>query len=640
MNHPDPRRVYETRLDRHRQEWKRLGRVSQRIGAGRMSVFLLGLTSLFVAELGPVTLQPQLRLAALVAVLLFVCLVFLHRGIKAAELWHLTLRDLNQEGLARLARDWEAMPVPPGMTPPPDHPYAADLGLVGKASISQLVGTICTAPGRDTLSRWLLAPSSPPEVTERQEAVSELVPLLDFREELAGRGRILDVLLRGEADRFTRWAESTPWLSSNTALVWVSRLLPLVTLPFVALSLQSLLSFVELTSAPIWIPPPLATVALLAGQVAIVLRFRGRIHRAFDEASTRESRVREYGTLFRIVSEADFVGDTLAAIQRAITVDGHAAHLAFRRLKRLLESSDARFSLMHSFLDFLLLWDVHLYLALERWQIRHGDRVAHWFSALGEADALSALAALAHDHPEWVFPTVSEDGDGRITARKLGHPLLDAGACVHNDVEIGPPGSFVMVTGSNMSGKSTLLRAVGANVVLAQAGGPVCASEMHLPAVELATNMGVQDSLVDGLSHFTAELRRLKMIEDSTARTMAGGQKAALCLLDELLRGTNTVERQAGARRILRSLLGHGAMVMVTTHDLALADAEDLAACCMSVHFDGSVERVESGVRLSFDYVLRPGLATSTNAIALMDSLGLGGTERDARVEDPSGDTS
>ena len=624
MHHLDPRRVYETRLERHRQAWRRYARISLRVGAGRMSVFLVGLFSLFVAELGPAASQTGLRLVTLVTAVVFVALLIFHRRVKLAELWHATLRNLNQEGLARLARDWEAIPLPAGMECPSDHPYAADLGLMGPGSLSQLLGTVSTAPGRDILRRWLLAPSSPEEIQGRQEAVRELVPLLRFREELAGRGRIIDALKRGEVDRLIEWAESAPWLSSHTILVWMSRLLPLVTLPFVALSLQGLLASAGLESAPLWTPPAAATVILLAVQVTVVLRFRGRIHRAFDEVSARESRVREYGVLFQTVAEAEFQGDALAALQRTLAGEGHSAHLSFRGLKRLLETSDARFSSMHAILDSLLFWDVHVYLALERWQTRFGVEVGHWISALGEVDSLSALAALAHDHPEWVFPTVSRDGDGRITAKALGHPLLDAGACVRNDVEMPPPGSFVMVTGSNMSGKSTLLRAIGANAVLAQAGGPVCASEMHLPPVDLTTNMGVQDSLMEGFSHFTAELRRLKTIEDSVVRTKAGGERAALCLLDELLRGTNTVERQLGARRILHSLLRHGAIVMVTTHDLALADAGDLTARCTPVHFDGLVQRGEDSLRLSFDYVLRPGVATSTNAIALMDSMGLG----------------
>lgn len=635
MHHLDPRRIYETRLERHRQAWRHSARISQRVGAWRMAVFLVGLFSLFVAELGPDASQAGMRLVALTAAVVFVGLVVLHRRIKAEEVWHATLRDLNLEGLARLARDWEALPLPAGMDCPPDHPYAADLGLLGPRSLCQLLGTISTAPGRDTLRRWLLAPSSPEEIRGRQKAVRELVPLQDFREELAGRGRVVDTLRRGEVDRFIEWAESAPWLSSHTILVWMSRLLPLVTLPFVALALQSFLAGVGLGSAPLWAPSASATLTPLAVQVVIALRFRGRIHRAFDEISARESRVREYGVLFQTVAEAEFRGGSLTAFQRTLAGEGHSAHRAFLRLKRLLETSEARFSSMHAILDSLLLWNVHVYLALERWQTRFGAGVGPWFSALEEVDALSALAALSHDNPDWAFPTVSRDGDGRITANALGHPLLDAGVCVRNDVVMGPPDSFVMVTGSNMAGKSTLLRAVGANAVLAQAGGPVCASEMHLPPLDVTTNMGVEDSLVEGLSHFTAELRRLKRVEESVARTKAAGQRAALCLLDELLSGTNTVERQLGARRILRSLLRHGAIVMVTTHDLALADEDDLTTRCTPVHFDSLVEREEGSLRLSFDYLLRPGLATSTNAIALMDSMGLGQAAPSSSSGDP-----
>jgi DNA mismatch repair ATPase MutS len=238
-------------------------------------------------------------------------------------------------------------------------------------------------------------------------------------------------------------------------------------------------------------------------------------------------------------------------------------------------------------------------------------------------EALGALAELRHDNPAWAFPLF--DAAGRtLQARDLGHPFLKDGVRVVNDVEVGPPGTCLLVTGSNMSGKSTLLKAIGINVVLARAGGPVCASDMRLPPLALYTCIRVQDSLEEGISYFMAGLRRLKLIVGA-ARASDASATGVLYLLDEVLQGTNTAERQVAVRVILRHLLSLPVVGVVTTHDLTLADEEHLVRACKAVHFREGVEGGVDGVTLSFDYKLRPGLATSRNALKLLHMMGLGG---------------
>jgi DNA mismatch repair ATPase MutS len=259
---------------------------------------------------------------------------------------------------------------------------------------------------------------------------------------------------------------------------------------------------------------------------------------------------------------------------------------------------------------------------LERWQRRNSAAVRPWLEVLGEFEALAGLATLAHDHPDWQFPMLTPEEPAQLVARKLAHPLLRPAIAVANDVQIGPAGSFLLVTGSNMSGKSTLLRSIGLNVALAQAGGPVCAAELRLPPLQLATSMRVSDSLELGVSYFMAELQRLKDIVDA-AEQVRGGPRTLLFLLDEILHGTNTAERQIAARRIIRHLLAQGAIGAVSTHDLGLAEADDLAAAGQTVHFGERLDGNGGGPLLRFDYTLRPGLAGSTNALKLMALIGL-----------------
>ncbi len=273
-----------------------------------------------------------------------------------------------------------------------------------------------------------------------------------------------------------------------------------------------------------------------------------------------------------------------------------------------------------------LLWDVHTLRMLERWRERSGTQAPQWFALLAEIEALAGLATLSYDNPTWAFPTVTdtaEKGDARLEARALGHPLLPPDGCVRNDVTIGPPGTFLLVTGSNMSGKSTLLRAIGVNVALAQAGAPVCAEAFALPPVALATSMRAQDSLEAGVSYFMAELRRLKQIVDELSVVARAGERVPVFLLDEILSGTNTSERQIAARSVIRYLLDLGATGAVSTHDLTLAQAPDLTPLSQPVHFTERFTRDASGPSMTFDYRLRPGVATSVNALKLMEIVGL-----------------
>jgi len=275
-------------------------------------------------------------------------------------------------------------------------------------------------------------------------------------------------------------------------------------------------------------------------------------------------------------------------------------------------------------LQMAFMWDVHVLELLERWQARSGRHVRGWLQAAGEWEALAALSVLQHDHPEWAFPEVT-DGAEAYRAAKLAHPLLPADQAVANDVEVGPVGRFLFVTGSNMSGKSTLLRAIGANAVLAQAGAPVAAQSLVMPPLRISSCMRVEDSLERGVSFFMAELQRLKAVVDSVT---ADSSRVALYLLDEILQGTNTGERQIASRQVLRSLSKANAIGAISSHDLELIEGTELEDAAVPVHFAEVFTRDGEAPRMTFDYQLRQGLATSSNALALMEMLGFELEER------------
>jgi energy-coupling factor transporter ATP-binding protein EcfA2 len=602
---PSPADVYRARCARFAAERDRLEGRLRWVGYARLLTFTVA-TALVVWAL--VSGIPTILVGAAAGLVLFVGLVFYNERLsrahqRARELWR-----LNDEGLRRLARDWDGLPVP-GAAAPPDHPYAEDLDLFGRASLFQLLGPVGTPPGETTLRDWLCAPASPPTVRERQAAVAELAPLVDFRDELALRGRLIGAA-RPEPEPFLAWAEDEPWLTRRPGLVWASRLLALGTCALLLAQLVGLLD------QPWWLA--LALVNVVLSQTA------GRdVDRLLAQVTSNTGALQHYAASFELLGQGTWQAPLLRLLQAALAQGAGAAAPRTRELERLVRLDYLRLSMFYFPVQTLTLWNFHVLALLEGWQRVAGKDARGWLRALGEAEALASLGTLAYDHPDWAFPAVEAMDAPLFDARALGHPLLPDDARVTNDVRVGPPGTVLLVTGSNMSGKSTLLRAIGANTVLAQAGGPVCAAALRLPPLVIRSSIRVQDSLERGVSYFMAELQRLKEVVDAAEQVRASGKGTLLFLLDEILHGTNTAERQIAARRVILHLVAQGAIGAVSTHDLTLAAGGEIAAAGQPVHFTESFEAGPDGPLMTFDYRLRPGLAPSTNALKLMELVGL-----------------
>ncbi len=547
------------------------------------------------------------------AVVAFVIVVARHRAaqrhLRRAQL----MTDFNREGIARVERRWSDLPRPFSPPVPRNHDYADDLDLYGRASLVHLTGVSRTAPGRSTLWSWLLAPADPEIIALRQEAVREMAGAFDYRDRIAAEARLMNSDSMEEVEDFLRWCESPGWLSGRIWLRAAAVLLPPVNLAAIILYSLGM------------VPTAVVAWPLLVSALVMAPAWKA-INRACSEADDGESGVRHYGPLLSLLADAPLYSRYAADLRQRLGAGTRPAHREIAALRRLLDMAEVRRSpLFHVPLALVLLWDVHVLAALERWKKRSGARVRTWLDVVGETEALAALAALAADHPDWAMPTLDAEAT-TLRGRALGHPLLAPGLCVRNDVEVGPAGSFLLVTGSNMSGKSTLVKAVGLNVVLGQAGGPVCAEALRIPPLRVVTSIHVTDSLADGVSFFMSGLQRLKQVVDAAETAGATSGPGVLYLLDEILQGTNSAERRIAARTVLRRLLRSGAIGAVTTHDLSLADAEDLNARAVPVHLTESVGDGNEG--LTFDYRLRTGIATSTNALRLLQLAGLGDGRR------------
>ena len=600
---------YTERRDRERQRSKTMARL-------RLATFLPAIAALvwWLGFGGGVVASA----VAAILLLVFGALVIVHARIEDRVQWLDALREVNARGILRVDRDWSALPPapPPATVDLERHPYAIDLDLFGRASLFQWLGPAATTFGSGTLARWLLEPATPAEILLRQRALAELSALDEWRERLAAFGIVAGKSSRESIDTFLRWAvEPAPPLRAYAAVrVAVYVLLGLLWVPL-------LLHVTNLVPNGVWALP------LVAG-IAFSFFTAGALSTFFERAGAGERTVRQYAGLLAHIDHEPFSAPRLAALKARLAVnetDPQSQHApaAMRRLNRILGFADLRrgAALLHFPIQAFTLWDFHCLFALEDWRRNIGRRVEDWLSAAGELDALACLAAIHRDNPEWCFPEITSQP--LYEAEALGHPLLPAERRVSNDVQVGPPGRVLLITGSNMSGKSTLLRAIGVNAVLAEAGAPVCALSLRMPPCDIQTSIRIQDSLERGVSYFMAALARLKGVIDAAERdrATAGDQRRVLFyLLDEILQGTNSAERGIAVQAVAQHLLDAGAIGAMTTHDLNLAAEEPLKSHATLVHF---TEIVDERGEMSFDYRLREGLATSRNALRLMKLIGI-----------------
>jgi len=590
-----PHAAYARLVEARRARRDALARDDRRISNARLATFALGgalaaavffARALSLAWLAP----PAVAFAAL--------LVVHERVIRRRERAERAVR-FYEDGLARLDHRFAGRGEGGERFRDPHHPYAEDLDVFGPGSLFELLCAARTREGEARLAAWLSAPAPPAEVRARQEAVAELRDRLALREDVAVLGE--DVRAGLHAAALRRWAEAPP--------AFRTRGLPAAAAALSALSLGALALSIWTAAGPI----PLAAALALQGAFAYALRAPvARVAAAADLPA------RDLALLAELLGRLEHErpqSARLAALRAELDADGLPPSRRIAQLRRRVELLDARRNQLFAPLAALLLWKTQCALALEAWRVRFGAALERWLDATAEVEALSSLARFAFERPDARFPELLEGGPARLEAEGLGHPLLAPACCVRNDVRLGEAPAVLVVSGSNMSGKSTLLRSVGVAAVLAQAGAPVCAERLRMAPLQVGASIRIQDSLQEGTSRFYAEILRLRQIVD-----LAGGTPAVLFLLDEILHGTNSHDRAIGAEAVVRGLLARRAVGLVTTHDLALARVADaLAPRAANVHF---VDHVVAG-RVEFDYRLRAGVVTRSNALELMRAVGL-----------------
>ena len=588
-----PNAEYVKRLEQRRTSAHTLESLHHRIGNMRLAVFLAAVVMAWFAfhrqQISPWWL--------LVPLCTFLGLVAWHSRVLQNLQRVRRAADFYERGLARITDQWENSGEPGDRFRDSAHPYSEDLDLFGKGSLFQLLCNARTGAGEQMLASWLKTPAGADQICARQEAVEELRSKLDLREDLAVLGA--DIQAGVHAEPLIHWGEQPVRFHSNVIRISAG-----------------LLSLLTLVASALWIATDRSQWFSLAILIELLFIFsqRRKVGPAVAAAERAGPDLDLLSSILARLERESFQTARLKSLRAALDCEGKPPSHLIAQLQRLIVLLDSRRNIFFAPIALILLWVIQLAFLIEHWRMKNGHAIAGWLAAVAELEALSSLAGYAYEHPTDPFPEISKDLPS-FEGRGLGHPLIPEKKCVRNDVHLADGLQVLVVSGSNMSGKSTLLRTVGINAVMALAGAPVRAERLRISPLVLGASIRVMDSLQGGTSRFYSEIKRLRSLV-----SLADGPIPLLFLLDELLHGTNSHDRRIGAEAVVKGLVHRGALGLLTTHDLALAHiAEVLAPHALNVHFE---DHIQDG-HILFDYRLLPGIVKKSNALELMRSIGL-----------------
>jgi hypothetical protein len=583
---------YRRRLHGFEAAIARLDMLAGRVSTVRIALAIAGIAAIWWSVQG--TTAP--KYLWLVPPALFAAAVSYHSRVRRARARTDRAAAHYRVGLARIEDRWSGLGNPGTSLEDANHIYAADLDVFGPGNLFELLSTARTRMGERTLAAWLLSPAPTATVLQRQQSIAELRDRVDLREDLAV---LSEAGVGVHPEELSRWAESANRLTQRSIMPAA------VLLPVLLIAALILWNVTALAS-------PVVVILLL--ELGVVRLLGKRLFEVLGSTEQAFDKLRLLVDLTTRLEREPLEAPLTKGLLQRLSSSGVPASRAIARLATIVSFVESRRNPLIQILDLPLLYSVHAALAAERWRRDHGRAIAAWLDAIGELEALISLSAYSYEHPDDPFPELV-DGDASFVGAALGHPLLPQRTCVRNDVTIGRPTRVLLISGSNMSGKSTLLRTVGINTVLAMAGAPVRARHLRLSPLQVGANIRINDSLQKGSSRFYAEITRLRQLNETALR-----EPTLLFLLDEVLQGTNSRDRFIGAQGVIRALIDRGAIGLVTTHDLALT-AIDVggAECLRNLHFQ---DQLVDG-RMQFDFELHEGVVTKSNGIELMRSIGL-----------------
>ncbi|HEY5370655.1 MAG TPA: hypothetical protein VIJ75_16850 [Hanamia sp.] len=535
-------------------------------------------------------------------ILLFIFTRFIYADLKnQAKIEHASkLININENELKNLAGDYYDFETGAEHIPK-EHPYSNDLDIFGRASIFQYINRTASEPGSRRLGDYLKSPASIDDILQRQIATKELSTKVTWLQDLIAEGKKNKITFSTKT-RLEDWMKEPPVFSKFKPWKWLRYVLPAI-----ILSVVTLYIFDKVGDSVFYLT--LLTFAVLAYQInKVVAPVHETLSKVADELNT-------LSTSISLIENESFNSPLLNKLKSVFLEKNKKASEDILQIKKILDKLDMRYNLVISLpLNLLLLWNLQQVLDLEKWKAGRPNNLNSWFDTLSDFEALNSFGVLCFNHPEWIFPTIKPSYFS-IDGKEIGHPLIPVEKRVDNFIDIPTNAELMLVTGSNMAGKSTYLRSIGVNVVLAMAGAPVCARSFSVSHVQLISSMRVTDNLEESTSTFYAELKKLKTIIEK----VNGGEQVFI-LLDEILRGTNSLDRHTGSKALIKQLIKKKAAAIIATHDLELANLkEEFSENILNYHFDVQVSNDE----LYFDYMLKPGVCNSLNASILMKKIGI-----------------
>lgn len=592
----DPHAEYSECLAARLDSASKEERLHRRIGNAKLVTIVIGIAMVWLVW----AKQPFSSYWVLAPVAIYALLAIVHERILRSRTRAEAAASFYRRGIARIEDRWTGTGESGDRFRDTKHVYADDLDIFGRGCLFELISTARLPMGENRLAEWLRQPSSPAEIRERHGSVTDLREKTRMREDIAVLGN--DLRVRLDPESLIGWAESGAILPRYG-----------VRLATVALSLWIIGALLYWVNTSNFLP--LLIAIILVAIVNIV--FRRRIKTILGDFSANADGILLFAQVLATIEEETFTDPRLQRLSAELKREGALASTAVRTLARLVFWIDARGTLIAAILEWLVLYSLQLAAAAEAWRRKHGRRMRACVEITAEMEALLSIAAYSHEHPGDPFPEIVDTSERQaiFEGQELGHPLIPAARCVRNSVTLDAATRVLLVSGSNMSGKSTLLRTVGINAVLAFAGAPIRAKALRVTPLALGTRIRTSDSLQEGLSNFYAEILRIRKVFE-----LIDGQQPVLFLVDELLEGTNSHDRRIGAECLVRALIDEGAIGMVTTHDLALTEmAASIGSVVRNAHFQDYIENGE----MRFDFKLREGVVTKSNALELMRLVGL-----------------
>jgi len=597
MSQASLEKTYQERHDVFNVEAKRLQSKYNKYSLVRLFTFLGAIV--LAAILGAMTHPLFGVLLFLVSMIAFYFFVQWHLKIQTAQIHHEHLATLNQQEGNTLKHDYSD--YDDGIEfEDPEHPYTIDMDIFGPYSLFQYTNRTSTAVGRKTLAEYFSTTETLSEIVGRQAAIQELTPMLDWRQDLQALGLGTDDELRF-SDALQEWLQQDTAIYGSVKYKWAMVVVPII-------------SIAGIIAAIFWLPWQILLLTFLPA-VYFLKTTRDAIDKIVHQTESVDKILFVYSKLIQHIEGQVFKSEKLKELTKGLSRSGSkdTASAKIKRLSYLVGQLNVRNNIFAIILNLIGLWDLRWTYKLEEWKQKQQHDLGLWFKSMGELETLSSFANLYYNNPDWIFPTIQEQA--LLETKAFGHPLIHRDKRITNNFTSPTEGHIKLVTGSNMAGKSTFLRTVGLNIILACIGSPVCAKEMRLPILKVYSSMRTQDALHESTSSFYAELKRLKFIIGAVE---AGDQ--IFFLMDEILKGTNSKDRHTGSKALIKQLIKNKGAGIIATHDLELGVLEE--------QYDGAIEnlcmevRVEDG-KLFFDYTLEKGVSQSFNATILMQNMGI-----------------